>query len=387
MHSADLVEQRNRLRADADAILTRATTESRDLTADELRDHGRLTDEIRQVDDRLDDARDAEIRELRAAGVNSAAPAENRGGLALAAELRALSGSGTTNGGAFTPTDFGSYFFDRLSAQAVALRSGITVVRTDRDSLTVPRLTADASSAWTSEAGTITATDPTADQITATPRKLAALTQISNEALADSNPSLLQVVSDGLTRSIALKFDLGVYEGSGSAPEIRGLKNVAGIGSVSMGTNGATPTNLDPIADSIGTLLQANSYAQPVVVMHPRTWQTLSKIKEVSGSTKPILQNSAGSGSQGLARELYGAPVLLSSQLSITETQGTSTDCSSIYVYDPSQVVAVIRQDVRVELDSSRLFNSDQSEIRAVMRADLVVPNPAAVVRVVGVRP
>ena len=49
---------------------------------------------------------------------------------------------------------------------------------------------------------------------------------------------------------------------------------------------------------------------------------------------------------------------------------------------DPSRVVAVFRQDTRIELDRSRLFNTDQSELRAIMRADLIVPTPLAVVRI-----
>lgn len=40
-----------------------------------------------------------------------------------------------------------------------------------------------------------------------------------------------------------------------------------------------------------------------------------------------------------------------------------------------------------VERDSSRLFNSDESEVRAIMRADFVVANPSAVVRITGLRP
>jgi HK97 family phage major capsid protein len=80
-------------------------------------------------------------------------------------------------------------------------------------------------------------------------------------------------------------------------------------------------------------------------------------------------------------------PVYLSSQLSTTETQGTANNASSAYVYQADQVVAVMRQDVRVERDSSRLFNSDQSELRAIMRADVVVPNPKAVVRILGIIP
>ena len=58
---------------------------------------------------------------------------------------------------------------------------------------------------------------------------------------------------------------------------------------------------------------------------------------------------------------------------------------SSAYVYEPPQQVAVFRQDTRVEKDSSRLFNSDESEVRAIMRATLAVPNPASVVRILGI--
>jgi hypothetical protein len=56
-------------------------------------------------------------------------------------------------------------------------------------------------------------------------------------------------------------------------------------------------------------------------------------------------------------------------------------------VFSPSEVVFVRRQDATIELDRSRLFNQDMSELRAKLRADLIVPNPTAVVRIVGVRP
>jgi hypothetical protein len=41
----------------------------------------------------------------------------------------------------------------------------------------------------------------------------------------------------------------------------------------------------------------------------------------------------------------------------------------------------------RAALDRSRLFDRDMSELRAKLRADLIVPNPVAVVRIVGIRP
>ena len=85
--------------------------------------------------------------------------------------------------------------------------------------------------------------------------------------------------------------------------------------------------------------------------------------------------------------QVFGSRVFVSAQLTLTETQGTSSDANSIYVYSPSEVVFVRRQDVEIELDRSRLFDVDESEMRAKLRADLLVPNPAAVVRIVGVRP
>lgn len=83
-------------------------------------------------------------------------------------------------------------------------------------------------------------------------------------------------------------------------------------------------------------------------------------------------------------------PVYLSSQLAVNEIQGTANNASSAHVYQADQVVTVMRQDVRVERDSSRLFNGDQSELRAIVRADVVVPNPKdpkAVVRILGIIP
>src|SRR5581483_5869435 len=189
----------------------------------------------------------------------------------------ALGGSGV--GAVFTPPEFYRQAIDLLAPQSVALASGIRVIRTERDQLVIPHLLADQAAAWVNEGATIGASDPNAEQVTATPRKLAALTQLTNELINDSDPPVLDVFGQQLLRSLALKFDLGVYEGSGTPPEIRGLRNVAGTQQVSMGTNGGTPTNLDQFADAIGLLEQENATAT-AIVMHPRTWKTLIKIKE-----------------------------------------------------------------------------------------------------------
>jgi HK97 family phage major capsid protein len=381
------------------STLDTAEREQRDFTDSEKRAWEENDQELRTIDARMKELleavkREQELEPARAKyagiirqperGADGDYPAARW--LLGALEERALVGSGTTGGGAFTPSESAAYFFDLLSARSVALQSGLRVVRTERDSVVVPHMLTDVGAAWTAEAATITNTSLTAEQITATPRKLAAIEQASNEALDDSDPSLVDMVGMSLVRSMALKFDDGVFEGSGTPPEIRGLKNVSGISSVSMGTNGAAFTNLDPFADAIGQLEQDNAEAS-AIVMHPRSWKALAKLKETTSSTKPVLQDEAGGVGVAPRRSIYGVPVYLTSQLAIDETQGTATNASSAYVYQADQVVAVFRQDTRVERDSSRLFNSDQSEIRAIMRADVVVPNAKAVCRIVGITP
>ena len=66
------------------------------------------------------------------------------------------------------------------------------------------------------------------------------------------------------------------------------------------------------------------------------------------------------------------------SQLSIVEGTAESAPMSTTR----SQVVRCSGRTRRIAVDRSRLFNTDQSEVRAIMRADLVVPNPLAVVRI-----
>jgi HK97 family phage major capsid protein len=299
---------------------------------------------------------------------------EKRAGTLFGIELRALA-EGAGAGAIIAPDQWGPGFFDLLAAQSVALRSGIRVIRTERDVVHVPHVVADPAANWTAEAATITPSDPNYEDIVSTPRKLATLTTISNELIADSQPDVVELLSMQVARALALKYDLGVFEGSGTPPEIRGLKNITGIQTAAL--TGAL-ADLDPFATAITALATFNATAT-AIVMHPRTWGQLMALKEGTASNKALLQDSAGSASQGVRYALFGVPVYLSSQISVAEGAGAE---SSAYVYDASQVVAVFRQDTRIELDRSRLFNTDQSELRAIMRADVVVPNPKAVYRI-----
>jgi HK97 family phage major capsid protein len=367
------------------SLVDKATAEKRNLRKAEETRFDEIEAEIRALDDFI--AAEFGGNGSRALGARAASapkPANRTLGEWLAGEVRGLSES--AGGGQYAvPVDYLSTWFDRLAAESVGLKSGFSVVDTLRDEVRFPKITSDPTATFIAEGSAIPASDPGLGEVVAVPRKVASLTQATNELLMDSEPKALDMLLSTLARGIGLAADKAMYEGDGVAPNVRGLKSVAGIGSVVLGSgNGAQIASLDPVLDAFA-LLEASNATPTAVVMHPRTWSSLMKLREATGSLKPLLGESAGSPTDGVKRSILGVNVYLSSQLSITETEGSSNAASSIYCYQADQVVVVRREEARIEVDSSRLFNEDRSEVRAISRLDLVVPNTAAVVRIRGV--
>jgi hypothetical protein len=69
-----LRDQRTAARTAADEILTRAAAEQRDLTPDELAEHGRQVAAEREAADAMDAERDRQLAEVRAAATRRPGP-------------------------------------------------------------------------------------------------------------------------------------------------------------------------------------------------------------------------------------------------------------------------------------------------------------------------
>jgi len=131
----------------------------------------------------------------------------------------------------------------------------------------------------------------------------------------------------------------------------------------------------------LGTITSARSF--PRISDMSRS-KSLLLSSSISASAR---RTSTNSPAVDAPRTLFGVPVYVSAQLATNESQGTAADASSIYVYAAGEVVLVRRADAEIELDRSRLFDRDMSEMRGKLRADVIVPNPSAVVRIAGVTP
>ena len=380
---AALIEQRRELFADLNEVQRR--NKNRALNADEQSDWDAKVREIERLNTEIEIGR-TELAEQQSGGSVSA-PAALRSGSRLDGEIEeAIRGISKGESRALStavsisPGELSTTLFDRLRASSVVLKTEVRTLQIEGDSAVYPRLTSDMAPSWTSEAAAITPSDPGFDTVTATPRKLAALTQTSNELLDDSDPPLTGVLQQHLMTVLGLKLDAGLLEGTGTPPEPVGLKNIASKQMLAAATNGQAPT-FDNFADAIALLEAVNVPRERMrIVVAPRNISTLRKAKASTAGS--YLWQDVGNSSP---LTVFGVPLVASAQLALNETQGTSgAVANSAYVYDTESVVFVWRSPIEVEIDRSRLFNSDQSEFRAKMRGDLVSPTPTGIVRITG---
>ena len=80
----------------------------------------------------------------------------------------------------------------------------------------MPRCTGNGTVGWYSELEPIRGAPP-GDELVLTPRKVAALSTLGNETVADSNPAVITAVGQKMVRSVALEADRAMFAGTGAA--------------------------------------------------------------------------------------------------------------------------------------------------------------------------
>ena len=201
---------------------------------------------------------------------------------------------------------------------------------------------------------------------------------------------------------MALFQDAQYLEGAGTGSFITGFSTYGStttgpVPGTAGGTNGGTIV-LDNILDAVYNLRAVNVEPQQgsgFFIMHPRTLNTLTKIKDTTGNyivssfqgvNTPVYFGGQLPGSNGPKAMLLGVPVYLTSQIGIANTVGTSTDCSNIYVGDASKVIILERQGIELAFSDQVGFANDQSAWRAIGRSAVAVTQPTALEVIKGVR-
>lgn len=262
---------------------------------------------------------------------------------------------------AWTPEAYGKLIDTVIAEKSIAFRAG-TKVSITNESIRFPLLTADPAVGWYAENTQIALTDPTTSEIVVTPKKVAGLTQISNEAAEDSNPAVAEQVGRSLARSVAKKVDAAFFANT-TANGPSGLLSASGVNVVDTGVI-SNLSNVDVFHQAKADAL-ADGATITVFILAPDVALALSKAKEGTGSNKSLFENV------GDGVTLAGVKVLVS----------TDVPAGNAWGLDSSQVLIVQRTGTTVTKSVDAAFDYDAVQVRATARVGFGFANPAGLVR------
>jgi len=144
-------------------------------------------------------------------------------------------GTATAGGNTVATNLLSGSFIDILRNRAKVLQLGATTLTGLTGDVAIPRQTTAGTAAQAAENGALSETNQAFNQLTLTPTRVGAFTEISKQLLQQSSLDIEALVRDDLTQAIALKLDAMALNGSGSSNEPTGVINTSGVGAVTFG--------------------------------------------------------------------------------------------------------------------------------------------------------
>ena len=195
-------------------------------------------------------------------------------------------------------------------------------------------------------------------------RTIAHWVPITRQA-AEDNATLVGYVNGRLAYGLELRLDAQILNGNGTAPNLRGIMNVTGVGTY---TPGAAEARIITIRKAI-TLAQLAEYAPDTVVLHPTDWQNIELDTDTTNNFR-VTQNVQNA----LTPRLWGLNVVVTTALA-----------ASSYLVGAFRLGATLweRHGVRLLMSDSHgtNFTANILVLLAELRAALTVWRPAAFVK------
>lgn len=301
------------------------------------------------------------------------------------AEQRAVQIGIGASGGFVVPDAWGR-IIPLAANNSVALQAGAEVLDMPEGTLKLGRVISDPASNWYGELPTeLSLTDPSFGLFTLTAHTLAVRVLCSVQWFEDA-PNGAQLVEEAVGRSLGLAFDSAIVNGVASE-NLEGLRTWLpgdapnSINEISMGTNGAAISDYSKWVTAVQNILEGN-YAGRLedltTVYAPRTWGTIEGFKEAT-TNAPL----AGPDSFNRLKKL------VSTQLPITETQGSSGVASTAYVGDFRRLLVGMRKGITIEATRTGgdAWKRLGVEVRGYVRLDWTVTLPKHFTRIIGIIP
>lgn len=296
---------------------------------------------------------------------------------AFQAFLRDLNAGTGSQGGNLVATELlGSSFIELLRAAMILDKLGVTFLRDLNGNVAIPSQTGAATGYWVGEGTAPTESQQSVGQVPLTPKTVGAYTDYTRRLLLQSSIDVEMFVRMDFARVLGLEIQNGAFNGTGSSNQPTGLFNIAGIGSVAMGTNGGAPT-YDMAVDLETAVANANADAGNLAyVTNSKVRGKLRKTQEFSGTNgKPVWT----SGRERGIGEVLGYDAFVTNTVPSNLTKGTANGiCSAAAFGNWSDFVVGMWGGLDIMLDPYANSTSGGKRIVALQDIDFNVRNVAS---------
>jgi HK97 family phage major capsid protein len=301
------------------------------------------------------------------------------------AERRAMTVGDFTAGGALVPAPLAAQVIDLARARSVVVRLGAQTIPMTATTLDLVAISGDPTATWYGEevrAAGLTESDTSFKRLQLSAHTLAILERASVE-LAEDAPNFAIMLEGVLAAAIGLALDQAVLYGITAQgwSGLRGDPDPWGLNEISMGTNGAAITDFSKFVEALQKILEGNypgEFDQLGLAMAPRTWGTIEGFVSTADA-QPLRPPASYEKLQKV----------VSTQIPITETQGSASDASSVFVGAFSQVVIGMRTNITLEASrqAEDAFKRLHVLFRGYLRADWSVLQSKWFTRIIGIVP
>jgi HK97 family phage major capsid protein len=153
-------------------------------------------------------------------------------------------GTATAGGHTVATNLLASSFIDLLRNYSWVVEAGAVELSGLNGNVAIPRQNGTAQSYWVAENEAVTASQPSFDQVTMSPKTIGAYTDLSRRLILQSSLEIQDLIKRDLVASIGLEIDRAAINGSGSSNEPLGLLNHAGITTLETGNAALTWTDI-----------------------------------------------------------------------------------------------------------------------------------------------
>lgn len=262
----------------------------------------------------------------------------------------------------------GEQFIDVIYANSQIAERCTQLRDLTQDVINIPGMSTGATAAWFAEGDSLTAADQVLINKTLSPNKLATRIVVNNELFRrGTTPAVDQLMFRDIARAFASELDRAILEGSGASNQPLGISNDATvIANVIDGGGTLVHGSVTALISEVATRNHLNPSC--AFVMDTAAWKELMDLAD--GQSRPlyVLTQANAPGGRQKVGTLLGYDVI------VTE----NATAGEVLFGDFGETLVGTWGGLRIDASSDAGFANDQTQIRAIQEADVVVRHSEA---------